>query len=88
MANKPVRPGDRMCVLGFNGVDLRRHRPGVDSSRRSVGSAADEHTFIDLFGTDRAGMAGLCVVLVARLAGMLAVRATGRSFVHARGDAA
>jgi fatty acid CoA ligase FadD9 len=21
MANKPVRPGDRMCVLGFNGVD-------------------------------------------------------------------
>ncbi|MBN3454066.1 MFS transporter [Mycobacterium sp. DSM 3803] len=31
-------------------------------------------TFIDLFGTDRAGMGGLCVVLALGLAGMLAVR--------------
>lgn len=33
--------------------------------------------FIDLFGTDRAGMGGLCVVLVAGLVGMLAVQAPG-----------
>jgi UMF1 family MFS transporter len=31
-------------------------------------------TFIDLFGTDRAGMGGLCVVLAAGLAAMIAVR--------------
>lgn len=31
-------------------------------------------TFIDLFGTDRAGMGGLCVVMAVGLAGMLAVR--------------
>lgn len=31
-------------------------------------------TFIDLFGTDRAGLAGLCVVLVAGLAAIVAVR--------------
>ena len=31
-------------------------------------------TFIDLFDTDRAGMAGLCVVLAAGLAAMIAVR--------------
>jgi UMF1 family MFS transporter len=31
-------------------------------------------TFIDVFGTDRAGMGGLCVVLAAGLAAMLAVR--------------
>jgi UMF1 family MFS transporter len=30
-------------------------------------------TFIDLFGTNRAGMGGLCVVLGAGLAAMLAV---------------
>jgi UMF1 family MFS transporter len=32
-------------------------------------------TFIDLFGADRAGMGGLCVVLIAGLLAMLAVRA-------------
>lgn len=32
------------------------------------------YTFIDVFGTDRAGLAGLCVVLAAGLAAMLAVR--------------
>jgi MFS transporter, UMF1 family len=32
-------------------------------------------TFIDVFGTDRAGMGGLCAVLAAGLAAMLAVRA-------------
>ncbi|WP_307787601.1 MFS transporter [Mycolicibacterium sp. S2-37] len=32
-------------------------------------------TFIDIFGTDRAGMAGLCVVLTAGLLAMLAVHA-------------
>jgi UMF1 family MFS transporter len=31
-------------------------------------------TFIDLFGTDRAGLAGLCLVLAVGLAAMLAVR--------------
>lgn len=31
-------------------------------------------TFVDLFGTDRAGMGGLCVVLAAGLIAMLAVR--------------
>lgn len=31
-------------------------------------------TFIDVFGTDRAGMGGLCVVLALGLVGMLAVR--------------
>jgi UMF1 family MFS transporter len=36
-------------------------------------------TFIDVFGADRAGMGGLCVVLAAGLAGMLAVRTPGRS---------
>jgi len=35
--------------------------------------------FIDIFGTDRAGMAGLCVVLAAGLAGMLLVRTPGRA---------
>jgi UMF1 family MFS transporter len=35
--------------------------------------------FIDAFGTDRAGMGGLCVVLIAGLMGMLAVRTPGRS---------
>jgi UMF1 family MFS transporter len=34
--------------------------------------------FIDAFGTDRAGMGGLCVVLTAGLLAMLAVRAPGR----------
>jgi UMF1 family MFS transporter len=37
--------------------------------------------FIDVFGTDRAGMGGLCVVLVAGLIGMLAVRTPARSMV-------
>jgi UMF1 family MFS transporter len=32
-------------------------------------------TFIDLFGTDRAGMGGLCLVLAAGLAALLSVRA-------------
>jgi MFS transporter, UMF1 family len=35
--------------------------------------------FIDVFGTDRAGMGGLCVVLALGLAGMLAVRTPARS---------
>ena len=35
--------------------------------------------FIDMFGTDRAGMGGLCVVLAAGLTGMLMVRAPARS---------
>jgi MFS transporter, UMF1 family len=34
--------------------------------------------FIDVFGTDRAGMGGLCVVLALGLAGMLAVRTPAR----------
>lgn len=34
--------------------------------------------FIDLFGSDRAGMGGLCVVLAAGLVAMLAVRAPHR----------
>ena len=33
-------------------------------------------TFIDIFGTDRAGMGGLCVVLAAGLLAMIAVRVT------------
>jgi MFS transporter, UMF1 family len=41
-------------------------------------------TFIDVFGTDRAGMGGLCVVLVAGFVGMLAVRAPGRSLATGR----
>jgi UMF1 family MFS transporter len=36
-------------------------------------------TFIDMFGTDRAGMGGLCVVLTAGLLAMLAVRVTPRA---------
>ena len=36
-------------------------------------------TFIDIFGTDRAGMGGLCVVLAAGLLAMLAVRVTPSS---------
>jgi MFS transporter, UMF1 family len=43
-------------------------------------------TFIDVFGADRAGMGGLCVVLVAGLVGMLAVRAPGRSLATGRGS--
>jgi UMF1 family MFS transporter len=39
--------------------------------------------FIDVFGSDRAGMGGLCVVLVAGLVGMLAVRTPGRSMATA-----
>ena len=39
--------------------------------------------FIDLFGTDRAGMGGICVVLVLGLAGMLVVRTPGRSLATA-----
>jgi MFS transporter, UMF1 family len=35
-------------------------------------------TFIDMFGTDRAGMGGLCVVLTAGLLAMLAVRVPQR----------
>ncbi|MUM28713.1 MFS transporter [Mycolicibacterium sp. CBMA 295] len=35
-------------------------------------------TFIDMFGSDRAGMGGLCVVLALGLAGMLAVRVPSR----------
>jgi MFS transporter, UMF1 family len=35
--------------------------------------------FIDVFGSDRAGMGGICVVLVAGLLGMLAVRTPGRA---------
>ena len=41
-------------------------------------------SFIDLFGTDRAGMGGLCVVLAAGLAGMLAVRVADQSLASAR----
>jgi UMF1 family MFS transporter len=41
-------------------------------------------SFIDLFGTDRAGMGGLCVVLAAGLVGMLAVRVPGQSPTSAR----
>jgi MFS transporter, UMF1 family len=43
---------------------------------------------IDLFGTDRAGMGGLAVVLVAGLVAMLAVRTPGRSFATASGNGA
>ena len=43
--------------------------------------------FIDLFGTDRAGMGGLCVVLVAGLVGMLMVRVPGRSLAHTSSSA-
>jgi UMF1 family MFS transporter len=39
--------------------------------------------FIDIFDTDRAGMGGLCVVLVLGLAAMLMVRTPGRSLEHA-----
>ena len=39
-------------------------------------------TFIDLFGTDRAGMGGLCVVLAGGLVAMAAVRVPGDD--HAR----
>lgn len=39
--------------------------------------------FIDIFGTDRAGMGGLVVVLALGLAGILAVRAPGRSSTDA-----
>ena len=39
--------------------------------------------FIDVFDSDRAGMGGLCVVLVAGLLGMLAVRTPGRSMATA-----
>ncbi|RDH80501.1 MFS transporter [Mycolicibacterium moriokaense] len=35
-------------------------------------------TFIDIFGSDRAGMGGLCVVLALGLAGMLVVQAPSR----------
>ncbi|WP_280831275.1 MFS transporter [Mycolicibacterium frederiksbergense] len=35
-------------------------------------------TFIDIFGSDRAGMGGLCLVLAAGLAGMLVVRTPSR----------
>jgi UMF1 family MFS transporter len=35
--------------------------------------------FIDVFDSDRAGMGGICVVLVAGLLGMLAVRTPGRA---------
>ncbi|MFM8597581.1 MAG: MFS transporter [Mycobacterium sp.] len=38
--------------------------------------------FVDLFGTDRAGLAGICLVLAAGLLGMLAVRVPR----HARAD--
>ena len=43
--------------------------------------------FIDLFGTDRAGLGGLCVVLVAGLVGMLMVRVPGRSLAHTSSSA-
>lgn len=43
--------------------------------------------FIDLFDSDRAGMAGLCVVLAAGLAAMLAVRAPHRRPALAHADA-
>jgi MFS transporter, UMF1 family len=39
--------------------------------------------FIDLFGTDRAGMGGIVVVLLAGLVGMLMVRTPGRSLAPA-----
>jgi MFS transporter, UMF1 family len=39
--------------------------------------------FIDIFGTDRAGMGGLVVVLAVGLAGILAVRAPGRALATA-----
>lgn len=39
-------------------------------------------TFIDWFGTDRAGMGGLCVVLGLGLAAILAVRAPHRAQAH------
>jgi len=39
--------------------------------------------FIDIFGTDRAGMGGLVVVLALGLAGILAVRVPGRSSTDA-----
>lgn len=39
--------------------------------------------FIDIFGTDRAGMGGLCVVLVAGLLAMLAVQTPGRTLATA-----
>ncbi|MCV7290557.1 MFS transporter [Mycolicibacterium wolinskyi] len=40
--------------------------------------------FIDIFGTDRAGLGGIIVVLVAGLAGMLAVRTPARAGVESR----
>lgn len=43
--------------------------------------------FIDLFGTDRAGMGGLCVVLAAGLAAMLVVRVPDRPVAAASAGA-
>jgi UMF1 family MFS transporter len=41
--------------------------------------------FIDVFGSDRAGMGGLCVVMVAGLMGMVAVRTPGRAMATVTG---
>jgi MFS transporter, UMF1 family len=39
--------------------------------------------FIDVFGSDRAGLGGICVVIAAGLVGMLTVRTPGRSLATA-----
>jgi UMF1 family MFS transporter len=62
----------RMAVDGKEGVAFGLYT----TTGRAVSFLAPWlfFTFIDLFGADRAGMGGLCVVLAAGLAAMLAVR--------------
>jgi len=72
----------RMCADGKEGVAFGL----FTTTGRAVSFLAPWlfSTFIDVFGADRAGMGGLCVVLVAGLVGMLAVRAPGRSLATGR----
>jgi UMF1 family MFS transporter len=62
----------RMSVEGKEGVAFGLYT----TTGRAVSFLAPWmfFTFIDMFGTDRAGMGGLCVVLTAGLVGMIAVR--------------
>ncbi|GAT13959.1 major facilitator superfamily permease [Mycolicibacterium thermoresistibile] len=67
----------RMATLGKEGVAFGLYT--TTGRAMSFLSPWMFFTFIDLFGTDRAGMAGLCVVLVAGLVAMLAVRVPRRA---------
>ena len=73
----PTQSASRTLLLRMSGVGKEGVAFGLyTTTGRAVAFLAPWmfFTFVDAFGSDRAGLAGICLVLAAGLAGMLRVR--------------